>query len=138
MVRSGAAVRASSAIQGGLTSRVGVGTQPVDGGGGRSGQHVASVSPDIGTPANEYPGYHEMAVAVLTGNGDTGRAVGLRAPSQYVLRARLGARSAVAIAGAFTQMRRPTPSTPMVCSAPATSAGWTRTATNTSSIARWI
>jgi acyl-CoA synthetase (AMP-forming)/AMP-acid ligase II len=101
MVRSGAAVRASTAIQGGLTSRVGVGTQPVDGGGGRSGQHVASVSPDVGTPPNEYPGYHAMAVAVLTGHGDTGRAVGLCAPSQYVLRARLGARSALAIAGGF-------------------------------------
>jgi arginase len=26
--------------------------------------------PDIGTPASEYPGYHAMAVAVLTGHGD--------------------------------------------------------------------
>jgi arginase len=26
--------------------------------------------PDIGTPASEYPGYHTMAVAVLTGHGD--------------------------------------------------------------------
>jgi acyl-CoA synthetase (AMP-forming)/AMP-acid ligase II len=78
-----------------------VGTQPEDGGGGRSGQHVTSVSPDIGTPANEHPGYHAMVVAVLTRHGDTGRAVGLPVPSQYVLRARLGARSAVAIAVGF-------------------------------------
>ena len=26
--------------------------------------------PDIGTPASEYPGYHAMAVAALTGHGD--------------------------------------------------------------------
>jgi hypothetical protein len=44
MVRSPVAVLAGSAIQRGLTSRVGVGTQPVDCRGGRSGQHVTSVS----------------------------------------------------------------------------------------------
>jgi len=26
--------------------------------------------PDVGTPASQYPGYHAMAVAVLTGHGD--------------------------------------------------------------------
>jgi arginase len=26
--------------------------------------------PDVGTPASEYPGYHAMAVAALTGHGD--------------------------------------------------------------------
>jgi arginase family enzyme len=26
--------------------------------------------PDVGTPANHYPGYHAMVVAVLTGHGD--------------------------------------------------------------------
>ena len=26
--------------------------------------------PDVGTPASHYPGYHAMAVAVLTGHGD--------------------------------------------------------------------
>src|SRR5262249_39748726 len=27
-------------------------------------------NPDIGTPASEYPGFHAMAVAALTGHGD--------------------------------------------------------------------
>ena len=26
--------------------------------------------PDIGTPASQYPGFHAMAVAALTGHGD--------------------------------------------------------------------
>jgi arginase len=26
--------------------------------------------PDVGTPQSEYPGYHAMAVATLTGHGD--------------------------------------------------------------------
>jgi arginase len=26
--------------------------------------------PNVGTPASQYPGYHAMAVAVLTGHGD--------------------------------------------------------------------
>jgi len=38
------------------------------------GDHLAMVwidsHPDTGTPASEYPGYHAMAVAVLTGHGD--------------------------------------------------------------------
>jgi arginase len=41
---------------------------------GRYGDDLAVLwidsHPDVGTPASHYPGYHAMAVAVLTGHGD--------------------------------------------------------------------
>ena len=56
--------------------------------------------PDVGTPKCEYPGYHAMAVAAITGHGDN--AMPWRRTSQRPIRSAhaAGASSSTAVSGA--------------------------------------